>query len=385
MKVLWLVPANQASWVIALSRALAKVPGISLTLLSTSGNIDVDWLEEDKEGIKFITVRTFARVRYDMLSFYLFRALRMKKALQKIYKSYDVIHIHGTEYQYQLAGAGIKDCPVIVSIQGLLTEYAKHIPVTDKRYWNWRIQSLYELIYMPRIKNYMCRTVWDKFHVMRLNPRAVIYHNWEMMRPEFYNAAAPLANYESRNIVFMGGTNSIKGISEALQVYSRLKADFGFSLTIIGRTDNKVLQHLLHRYSISNFKVEDIELLNFLEPKEITEVFGKAFCLLHPSYIDNSPNSISEAQLVGLPVVASDVGGVSSLIDSGDTGLLTTLDTESIYNAVKRLVTDKSLWQYISANGIAVARDRHNPEDITNNTIEIYRHLIAEYKIHKPA
>jgi len=62
--------------------------------------------------------------------------------------------------------------------------------------------------------------------------------------------------------------------------------------------------------------------LGSLEVNEMVEAMKISRFMVHPSYIDNSPNSICEAQILGLPVVATNVGGVESLIENGKTGLL---------------------------------------------------------------
>ena len=49
---------------------------------------------------------------------------------------------------------------------------------------------------------------------------------------------------------------------------------------------------------------------------------ARASLLVLPSFMDTSPNVVSEAQVAGLPVVATRVGGVPEMIEHRRTGLL---------------------------------------------------------------
>ena len=55
---------------------------------------------------------------------------------------------------------------------------------------------------------------------------------------------------------------------------------------------------------------------------EILSLEMNSHLYFHPSYIDNSPNSVCEAQLIGMPVLAVNVGGVSTILENGDMGYL---------------------------------------------------------------
>ena len=57
------------------------------------------------------------------------------------------------------------------------------------------------------------------------------------------------------------------------------------------------------------------------------------------SYIENSPNSLAEAMLVGMPCVASFVGGIPSMVDDGRTGLLYPVDDVALLAAQIRQVS----------------------------------------------
>ena len=98
--------------------------------------------------------------------------------------------------------------------------------------------------------------------------------------------------------------------------------------------------------------------------------------MLHPTYIDNSPNSVCEAQCSGLPVIASNVGGVSSLIKDGYTGLLTNLNPNIIADKIIKLHKDKKLWDNINKLSKNVAHDRHNAETILRQTLDAYRNIV---------
>ena len=113
--------------------------------------------------------------------------------------------------------------------------------------------------------------------------------------------------------------------------------------------------------------------------KEIINEFKESFSLLHPSLIDNRPNSVCEAQVLGLPIIASSVGVVPSFIDNGKTGLLTTLEPSAIVNKILLLLKDEKLKESISVKRRNFAKKRHNPTIILDKTIATYQEIKNEY------
>ena len=120
-------------------------------------------------------------------------------------------------------------------------------------------------------------------------------------------------------------------------------------------------------------------------PPDICRLYTECFCLYHPSLIDNSPNSVCEAQVAGLPVVVTRVGGVSSLIDDGRTGLLVRKNDEEGHVAtLKRLYRDAGLQRWLSRNSREMAHGRHDAAAILQTTVNAYR-AIAAKMMTKPA
>ena len=100
---------------------------------------------------------------------------------------------------------------------------------------------------------------------------------------------------------------------------------------------------------------------------------------IHPSYIDNSPNSICEAQMLGCPVIATNVGGIPSLIDNGVDGLLVPAnDPYQMASLIKELHENKTLQISISNNAKIKAINRHDKSIITNQLLNIYKYIIND-------
>ena len=100
---------------------------------------------------------------------------------------------------------------------------------------------------------------------------------------------------------------------------------------------------------------------------------------VHPSYIDNSPNSVCEAQFIGIPVLATNVGGIPSLVKDGETGFLFPAnDPYMLANLIKMVVNDVALSEKISSAEISVAKTRHNPDSIKTTLLNVYNYILNE-------
>lgn len=93
--------------------------------------------------------------------------------------------------------------------------------------------------------------------------------------------------------------------------------------------------------------------------------------LIVPSISENSPNVISEAQLIGLVVVAAAVGGIPELINDGETGFLFERSIASLRNAVVRAIADDA--GSIREKALKIATNRNNSGEIVEKHIQIYK------------
>jgi glycosyltransferase involved in cell wall biosynthesis len=94
----------------------------------------------------------------------------------------------------------------------------------------------------------------------------------------------------------------------------------------------------------------------FLGPAAKRRAFDEHDVFLNTNRVDNAPVSLLEAAASGLPIVATDVGGVSAVVEHGRTALLVADgDADGMGRAVRRLLDEPELVASLSAAGRQVA------------------------------
>ncbi len=254
----------------------------------------------------------------------------------------DVVHIHGSEYPHGLAY--INACGpsgVVVSIQGLISVYTRYYASgiafsdTKKKTFRDKIRrdgilrgqksfekrGRFEIELLSHVNHIIGRTEWDKAHAWAINPKAQYHHCGETLRDSFYNHRWVYEKCEPHSIFVSQASYPIKGVHmlfEALPLILHHYPDTkvyvaGYDSTVapwwrIG-SYGKYLKKMIARLGIS----EHIEFTGMLDEKAMCDRYLKSNLFVCCSAIENSPNSLGEAQLLGMPYVASFVGGVPEI------------------------------------------------------------------------
>jgi glycosyltransferase involved in cell wall biosynthesis len=114
-----------------------------------------------------------------------------------------------------------------------------------------------------------------------------------------------------------------------------------------------------------------VELLG--EQHDVPVLLAHTDVFVLSSRSEGAPLSILEAMAAGLPVVASDVGGVGELVVHGETGLLVPPgDPTRLAHALARVVDDRALRTRLGAAGRARARERFDLAALLGAHVELY-------------
>lgn len=342
----------------------------------------------------------------------------VKKAWVEIIDDFtpEVIHIHGSEslVAYELIKMR-PNVPIMITLQGILSNYYKdtcagidysdlchNITLRDivrqgsvfDEQKKMKKKSALEQDMINGVQYLGGRTIWDKASSLAINPNATYFYAPELIRPEFYSAERWSVKDVQRHRVFMHqGFKSIKGLHFMLEAMAVLKKKYPDIVLYMSGTNvmkdsgikNKLLQPGYIKYLfklMDKYELRDsIHFTGVLNAEQIVEELQKSHVMVLPSAIENSPNSLCEAQLVGIPCVASYVGGVPEMLDSGKEGFLYTFNEPlMLAEYISQIFDNDEMAEAFSKYSYEKIRRRQGEQMVVDKTIENYRWVIKDFK-----
>ena len=258
----------------------------------------------------------------------------------------DIIHIHGTEEAFGLLAKCIKDIPIVFSIQGMIApirekyfagiprEYAyKFDSLYDKvkgvgiknLYWSYCYRAEREKQYLSQANYVFGRTFWDRDCTLALNPERKYYVVNEILRSEFYKKKwKGLFSDDKIRIVSTISGGIYKGMETVLKAACLLKqyGNLKFEWHIAGYTSSTKWVCICEKMTGIQAKDCNIIFHGRIDAEPLSDLLCKSDMYVHVSHIENSPNSVCEAMILGMPVIASNAGGTASLLKHEEDGIL---------------------------------------------------------------
>jgi glycosyltransferase involved in cell wall biosynthesis len=302
----------------------------------------------------------------------------------------DLVHVHGTEHYYGLVAEQITK-PVLVTLQGILTPYSRvffggapwhqrlRMPRVWPDYWRFRRRARRERRIAHAVQHFLGHSQWDHAWQKALNARATYHHDGAYILRDCFEACQwRLAECEHDVIYSTTTVNPYKGtdtLLEAMHLLRRRKERL--RLRIGGEIPHRGYGGYLHRMVQTLGLTEQVAFLGPLAGEAICSELKRARVFVMPSFIENSPNSLSEAMMVGTPSVAAAGGGTSELFTDGVDGLLYTPgDAANLAHQIERLVDSDEMAVRFSQ----VARNnmlrRHDPAMVVERHLEIYQRVL---------
>ena len=314
----------------------------------------------------------------------------------------DIVHVHGTEGAFGLLATHLAPVPFVISLQGILGAYeqvyfagrsrreiARLIASAEflkgrgvvHRYVVLRRQALREACILHRGRWFIGRTEWDRRMLADRNPGAQYFHCDEVIRPEFYAAQWAPSGHGGPTIYSTSSAMLGKGTECLLAALGILRARGrpGVRLRIAGVEPGSEVDGLYRNVARRLGVEEQVEWLGRLGAAGIAAELRRADVFAYPSHVDNSPNAVVEAMLVGTPIVATRVGGIPTLIEDGDEGLLVERGDERVLAAaLLRVLGDRGLASRLGAAARLTAQRRNASSAVVARTTEVYAEVIAQ-------
>lgn len=322
----------------------------------------------------------------------------------------DLIHIHGTEHSLAEAvcRANRSQIKIIANIQGLATgilpyvdgglnikDKIKHIALLDFYHHSFLFNIQKSMLRRAKCEEYVLtnitdvvgRTQWDHDHVITINPTIKYHFMNETLRDAFYEF--PIWSYENciKHTIFVSNSSEpikgahqvIKALPIILKKYPDTVVYFCGSKVMSNKFGDKIYfrgYHLYLRRMIKKLGLEEhVNFMGTLTEEQMKESFLNANVYVMPSAIENSSNSLCEAQLLGVPVVASYSGGTPSLVNDQKTGFLYRFEEVEMLAQIIIRLFETSDFRTLSNRERICALKRHNREVNAMRLIELYKSL----------
>jgi glycosyltransferase involved in cell wall biosynthesis len=316
----------------------------------------------------------------------------------------DLIHIFGTEQPFGLICSLIK-IPTIIQIQGNLTIIRKKWFSGISSYDVFKLSNFFSFIraiglwheyfYFARrskreqevfksAKYFIGRTAWDKRIVAALSDNGNYYHCDELLRDVFHRSTWKKHSHNNLIISSTLSPDIYKGLETILETASILNSKTIpiFEWLIIGTSGNEELVRMIEKRYKLKFAEQGITFKGSLIAESVMETLINSDIYVHSSHIENSPNSVCEAMLIGMPIVATYAGGTSSIISDKVEGLLVQDgDPYALAGAIMELAANSDYACKLAANAREKALSRHNPATVIAHLQSIYSSVIYSSQI----
>lgn len=418
MKVLWITnnimpyPASKlglnascfGGWLLSLMDEISNCKDIELAIATV---YDCDDLIEFNDGkIKYFLIP--GKLDYK----YYNKTEEYFKKLDKVFNA-DIVHLQGSEFYHGLAYLNaLPNKKSILSVQGLvsicgreflggMTEQEINTNITfrdiikrdnlkqmQKKYL---IRGKYEKNIIEKVNYVLGRTNWDYNNVLAINPNIKYFKNNESLRSLFYNHKWNINKIEEHSIFVSQASQPLKGIHMLLKAIPIIKEKYNDVKVYVGgpniiKTESlvdklklsgygKYLKSLINENEIQN----NVIFLGILNENEMINRLLKSNVFVLPSKIENSSNSLCEAMLLGLPCIASYVGGNPDMMLHDKEGYLYPFDDYQILaQQVIKLFEDKDLCLEFSKNARERSLQRNDLKTNVNTLYEIYKQIMKE-------
>lgn len=413
MKVLWLVnltlpePSRAlgfgnnpvGGWLIGQREQLKK--SVSLVICSIDARVkQPQFLSLD--GVEYAVLPTGSEQEFAQL-------------LQKTKP--DLVHLWGSENPAAPAlVAQFAPERILLSAQGIMTPYTEHLldgvpekychssllqkmatiidrgELLDRELDFYKEQSKKEAALLANLRHVTGRTPWDQAELARLAPHAAYYVCNETLRPGFFTAR--WEHGPQKPVLFLSqGNHPRKGLHWLLQALPPVLEKYpdltvhiaGWPMVKKGPLLEPVLRLLLPYQTYLKKLIRELHLqkqvvwLGCLNEANMRAALLQSSIFVMPSSLENSPNSLGEAMLLGMPCIATNAGGTAGMLTNGKEGILyQPEDISALTRAILTLLDDPALAKRYGDAARQRALVTHDPVRNGQAMLEIYHKILED-------
>jgi glycosyltransferase involved in cell wall biosynthesis len=342
----------------------ANITTFSLWPGATSGQFFSDSNDRIRVFRFPATLRFRGVIKYADKRYILRKVIRQEKP--------DIVHAHGDLIYATLAvHSGV---PNVFTIHGV---GLREIEMWRSRLGRIRYLMTKRLLYSnyKRASNIVAINQYTKNQVAHLhNARVWVIRN--AVDERFFDMRAR-EDPEVGAILLVGGVRRRKDLVTAVKaIKCSLEENANIRLHVVGPLESEYkteVDELIDRHRLS----ENVIIHGLVSAEELRDLYLKCDVFLLTSLEESSPISIVEAMAVGKPVVSTDVGGVSEIVEDGRNAFLAdTGDYRKLAESIVKIVNDRNMRAKFGAASSEIAMHDWSSQTVASKTYKMYQEIL---------
>lgn len=325
----------------------------------------------------------------------------------------DLIQVWGTEFTHGLCALRVSQgIPAVLYMQGYLRSIARHYlaGITERelrqsitfrdvikkdsirQQQNKYFLSTRKEKEMLRLAgSVICENDWCENSIKAVVPKVSVYRCPLSINHAFTTYMWNIKNVEKHSIICTASGYPLKGLHMVLRAVSLLKEEYtdiklyvpGIKMisdgspqwTLRKRGYTKYIERLVKELNIERH----IVWLGNISQMKLAEQYSKTRVFVLSSSIENHSSSLKEAMMVGIPSIASAVGGVPEYVHHGKNGFLYRFEEyEIMAGYIKKLFEEDELAVKVSEAGRKNMLELHSNTNIFDTMVKIYKDIVEE-------
>lgn len=340
-----------------------SVKGGMATVVSTY----LDNLKSDDFQLRYISTYINSNKLIQIL-FFLYKYLRLFSLL--LTRQYRIVHIHMTH-----KGSTLRKGLIALTASFLKSRYILHIHTDYQNYYESTSTSTRHLI--NRIfRKARCNIVLSETTLswmrrqfpdcnVRIIPNGVVIPDSNRYNPD------------AAGILFLGNLSEEKGIIDLLRCIKQLDNCLSSRIKffLCGNDKTGDIDTIIKSLGIQ----KRIAFCGWISPGQKDEFFNASALSVLPSYREGLPMSILESMASGIPCIASDVGGIPSIIKDNENGLLMQPgDIGHLAKCILYLINNPQIRIKLSHRAYKTVSDSFSTDTMVGRTIDLYNEIIKD-------
>ena len=217
--------------------------------------------------------------------------------------------------------------------------------------------------------------------VARFRPQTRLYDVENAIDDRFFEV---VREDFSPTVLVIGLLSELKNTLAVVRVAARLRRmvpEVRFHLLGPWRENNPAYRRSVEQFCREQDLGRTVRFFGHVPRETVAAELQEAACLFLPSFQENAPIVIAEAMAVGVPVVASRVGGIPWMVADGKTGLLFDPHRpDEMVQCLSRLLLDRPLCEQMGREARLQASRRFRAEGVAERTLRVYQQVIDDHR-----